>query len=78
MLGLALQFMVPKFYKEFIDGLTTLVKNEVIPMSRIDDAVRRILRVKFMMGIFENPFADYSLVNYLGTKVCYFPLASLS
>ncbi|XP_050911539.1 uncharacterized protein LOC127126626 isoform X1 [Lathyrus oleraceus] len=61
-------FMVPKFYKEFIDGLTTLVKNEVIPMSRIDDAVRRILRVKFMMGIFENPFADYSLVNYLGTK----------
>ncbi|CAK8542857.1 unnamed protein product [Lathyrus sativus] len=61
-------FMVPKYYKEFIDDLTTLVKNEVIPMSRIDDAVRRILRVKFMMGIFENPFADYSLVNYLGTK----------
>ncbi|XP_058737758.1 uncharacterized protein LOC131609940 isoform X1 [Vicia villosa] len=61
-------FMVPKFYKNFIDDLTILVKNEVIPMSRIDDAVRRILRVKFMMGIFENPFADYSLVNYLGTK----------
>ncbi|CAJ2672082.1 unnamed protein product [Trifolium pratense] len=61
-------FMVPKFYIEFIDELTVLVKNEFIPMSRIDDAVRRILRVKFMMGIFENPFADYSLVKYLGFK----------
>lgn len=61
-------FMVPKFYTEFIDDLTTLVNNKFIPMSRIDDAVRRILRVKFMMGIFENPFADYSLVKYLGIK----------
>jgi beta-glucosidase-like glycosyl hydrolase len=70
--------MVPKFYNEFIDELTMLVKNEFIPMSRIDDAVRRILRVKFMMGIFENPFADYSLVKYLGIKVSYFPLISRS
>ncbi|XP_004493183.1 uncharacterized protein [Cicer arietinum] len=61
-------FMVPKFYREFIDDLTILVNNKFIPMSRIDDAVKRILRVKFMMGIFENPFADYSLVNYLGIK----------
>ncbi|KAG4176251.1 hypothetical protein ERO13_A11G233250v2 [Gossypium hirsutum] len=36
--------MVPYNYKEFIDGLTFHVKNNVIPMSRIDDAVRRILR----------------------------------
>ena len=31
-----------------------------------------------MMGIFENPFVDYSLVKYLGIKVSYFPFTSLS
>ncbi|KAG4927614.1 hypothetical protein JHK85_054100 [Glycine max] len=61
-------FMVPKHYTEFIDVLTMLVKNKHIPMSRIDDAVGRILWVKLMMGIFENPFADYSLVKYLGIQ----------
>ncbi|KAL9331378.1 hypothetical protein ACSQ67_000988 [Phaseolus vulgaris] len=61
-------FMFPKLYTEFIDGLSMLVKNNRIPMSRIDDAVRRILWVKFMMGIFENPFADYSLAKYLGIQ----------
>ncbi|KAK4370654.1 hypothetical protein RND71_010129 [Anisodus tanguticus] len=53
---------------EFIDALTLLVKNNVIPISRIDDAVKRILRVKFTMGLFENPLADLSLVNQLGSQ----------
>ncbi|KAE8663130.1 syntaxin 131 family protein [Hibiscus syriacus] len=60
--------IVPYNYTEFIDGLTYLVKNSFIPMSRIDDAVKRILRVKFMMGLFENPLADESLVEYLGSQ----------
>ena len=64
-----LQIMVPYNYTEFIDGLTSLVKNNFIPISRIDDAVKRILRVKFVMGLFENPLADYSLVNQLGSQV---------
>jgi beta-glucosidase len=64
-----LQIMVPNNYKELIDGLTSHVKNKVIPMSRIDDAVKRILRVKFVMGLFENPLADKSLVNELGSQV---------
>ena len=64
-----LQVMIPMNYKEFIDDLTFQVKNNIIPMSRIDDAVKRILRVKFVMGLFENPMADLSLVNYLGSKV---------
>jgi len=64
------QMMVPFNYTEFIDGLTLLVKSNDIPMSRIDDAVRRILRVKFVMGLFENPLADHSLVHQLGSKVC--------
>ncbi|KAG6639789.1 hypothetical protein I3843_10G117700 [Carya illinoinensis] len=60
--------MVPYNYTEFIDGLTYQVKNKIIPMSRIDDAVKRILRVKFVMGLFENPLADFSLVNQLGSQ----------
>ena len=64
-----LQIMVPFKYKEFIDGLTSKVKNKIIPISRIDDAVKRILRVKFVMGLFENPLADLSLVNQLGSQV---------
>ncbi|XP_057778396.1 uncharacterized protein LOC130997154 [Salvia miltiorrhiza] len=60
--------MVPYDYKEFIDGLTSLVKRKFIPMSRIDDAVARILRVKFTMGLFEHPLADYSMAKYLGSQ----------
>ncbi|KAJ7971913.1 Beta-glucosidase [Quillaja saponaria] len=60
--------MVPYNYTEFIDGLTSEVKNQIIPMSRIDDAVKRILRVKFIMDLFENPLADTSLVNQLGSQ----------
>lgn len=64
-----MQIMVPMNYTEFIDGLTSLVKNKFVPMSRIDDAVRRILRVKFVMGLFEHPLSDYSMSKYLGSQV---------
>ncbi|KAJ0657377.1 putative glucan 1,3-beta-glucosidase [Helianthus annuus] len=61
-------FMVPYNYTEFIDGLTYVVKNRFIPMTRVDDAVKRILRVKFSMGLFEKPLADYSMAKYLGSQ----------
>ncbi|XP_073034215.1 uncharacterized protein [Primulina eburnea] len=60
--------MGPFNYTEFIDGVTYLVKNNFIPITRIDDAVKRILRVKFTMGLFENPLADYSMAKYLGSQ----------
>ncbi|XVF64730.1 hypothetical protein PTKIN_Ptkin09bG0190700 [Pterospermum kingtungense] len=60
--------IVPYSYAEFINNLTHLIKKNVIPMSRIDDAVARILRVKFAMGLFENPLGDYSLVDQVGCK----------
>ncbi|KAJ7949475.1 Beta-glucosidase [Quillaja saponaria] len=60
--------MVPFKYTDFIDDLTLLVKNNIIPTSRINDAVQRILLVKFTMGLFENPLADLSLVNELGSQ----------
>ncbi|MGB1253957.1 MAG: glycoside hydrolase family 3 C-terminal domain-containing protein, partial [Candidatus Promineifilaceae bacterium] len=47
--------MVPFKYHRYIALLTRAVENGDVPMSRIDDAVRRILRVKLMMGLFETP-----------------------
>ncbi|KHG09998.1 Lysosomal beta glucosidase [Gossypium arboreum] len=60
--------MVPFNLTEFVDDLTYLVDSKVIPMDRIDDAVQRILQVKFTMGLFETPMADFSLVNELGSQ----------
>lgn len=56
-------------YQEFITDITTQVNNNTIRMSRIDDAVRRILRVKFETGLFESPLADYSLADKIGCQV---------
>ena len=39
--------MVPTDYKEFIRVMQKGVREETIPIERVDDAVRRILRVKF-------------------------------
>jgi beta-glucosidase len=57
--------MVPLSYS-FSDHLITLVKEKRVPMSRIDDAVRRILRVKFDLGLFENAMPDTSLRSNFG------------
>ena len=37
-------------------------------MSRIDEAVSRILRVKYMLGIFDNPYPDNSLKSKFASK----------
>lgn len=60
--------MVPYNYTDYINDLTSLVHKGVINISRIDDAVKRILRVKFTMGLFENPLADLSFAEQLGKK----------
>ncbi|KAF7074688.1 hypothetical protein CFC21_079521 [Triticum aestivum] len=60
--------MVPKNYTQFISILTGYVNSGVVPMSRIDDAVTRILRVKFAMGLFENPYADPAMAEQLGKQ----------
>lgn len=46
--------MVPTAWKQFLENTIKQVKTEQIPMSRIDDAVRRILRVKMRAGMFED------------------------
>ncbi|XP_078156034.1 uncharacterized protein LOC144551793 [Carex rostrata] len=60
--------MIPYNYPLFATDLTSLVENKAIPISRINDAVRRILRVKFTMGLFEKPYADDSLADQIGAE----------
>lgn len=48
-------FMMPEKWKELIEALKQLVRDGIVPEDRIDDAVLRILRVKFAMGLFHAP-----------------------
>jgi beta-glucosidase len=50
--------MVPYDYVKFIETMRQAVNNGDIPESRVDEAVRRILRVKFALGLFEQPMPD--------------------
>ena len=62
--------MVPDKYREFIRLLTELAKEGRVPMSRIDDAVTRILRVKFAAGVMDpsrNQLADRNLHKSFGS-----------
>jgi beta-glucosidase len=59
--------MVPRDYRTFIDDLTSAVEAGDVPMERIDDAVRRILAVKFSLGLFEQPFGDEALLAEVGS-----------
>jgi beta-glucosidase len=59
--------MVPYDYGTFIDTLRDAVESGEIPMERIDDAVGKILRAKFQLGLFENPYADRSLTDLVGS-----------
>ncbi|HSY43713.1 MAG TPA: glycoside hydrolase family 3 C-terminal domain-containing protein, partial [Candidatus Acidoferrum sp.] len=54
-------------YFEFITDLKQLVAAGKVPQSRIDDAVRRILRVKFAMGLFDDPPVDPALTAAIGS-----------
>ncbi|GAV74473.1 Phosphorylase domain-containing protein/Glyco_hydro_3 domain-containing protein/Glyco_hydro_3_C domain-containing protein [Cephalotus follicularis] len=61
--------MVPLRYELFVEDLIYLVESGEVPISRIDDAVERILRVKFVSGLFEHPFSDRSLLDLVGCKL---------
>lgn len=62
--------MVPDDWKKFIDETVADVEAGTIPMSRIDDAVTRILRVKFRTGLMEHaPFLDASAEQDLASDL---------
>ncbi|XP_051192944.2 uncharacterized protein [Lolium perenne] len=60
--------MVPFRFEKFLEDLVFLVETGEIPVSRIDDAVQRILRVKFVSGVFEHPFSEPTLLDTIGCK----------
>jgi beta-glucosidase len=62
--------MVPGRYREYFDDLKALVGEGKVPISRIDDAVTRILRVKFAMGLMDpkrSQLADRGLWKSFGS-----------
>ena len=60
--------MVPTNFRDFITTMKELVAAGRIPMARIDDAVRRILRQKARFGLWEHPFADRRLTAAIGAR----------
>ena len=60
--------MVPYSYTKFIDAMTQAVENGDISTERVDDAVYRILLAKFALGLFEHPYSDPDLFDYLGSE----------
>ena len=60
-------FMEPNTSQQFEDLLLAEVQAGRVSQSRIDDAVRRILRQKFELGLFEHPFASTDHLDEVGS-----------
>jgi beta-glucosidase len=58
--------MVPFDGNRFMSSLMGAVADGHVPIERIDDAVSRVLAVKFKLGLFERPFGDESLLAQVG------------
>jgi len=59
--------MEPNAYQSFISTLTDEVNAGNVSMSRIDDAVSRILTKKFELGLFEHPYTDRTNIGDIGS-----------
>ncbi|MCV9385517.1 glycoside hydrolase family 3 N-terminal domain-containing protein [Reichenbachiella ulvae] len=59
--------MIPYSY-DFCTHLVELVNEGEVSMSRIDDAVRRILTLKYELGLFEKPVTDYKEYKAFGSE----------
>lgn len=55
-------------FNMYVEGVRNGVLSGVISHERIDDAVRRILRQKFRIGLFDNPFPDVTLIPKIGIQ----------
>ncbi len=59
--------MVPYDFRGFVSTLLGAAKSGDVPAERIDDAARRILRVKHAFGLFDRPISDQSLLESMGS-----------
>ena len=67
--------MVPgavKFGNESFEKFIKLFKESIedgsIPMTRVDDAVKRILLIKKQAGLFDRPFSNQQLLSHIGSQ----------
>ncbi|GAA0588932.1 glycoside hydrolase family 3 protein [Actinomadura livida] len=60
-------FMEPYSAPQFVETLLAEVRAGRVRMSRIDDAVRRILAAKFKLGLFERPYTDRRYADTIGS-----------
>ena len=57
-----------KHYKLFIQFLIEAVNEGSVSIERINDAVRRILKVKMEIGLFEDPYMEDTSLDKIGSK----------
>ena len=50
--------MESRCYKQ---SLSRLIEEGILPLGALDEAVRRVLRIKFLLGLFEKPYTDPKL-----------------
>jgi beta-glucosidase len=55
--------MIPLDATGFTQAMNSAVKDGLLPQTRIDDAVSRILTLKFRLGLFEHPYVDADRAN---------------
>jgi beta-glucosidase len=60
-------FMEPYSAPQFEQTLLAEVKAGRVATSRIDDAVARILKAKFELGLFEHPYTDRTNIKSVGS-----------
>jgi beta-glucosidase len=60
--------MISSDFKGFISIMEKAVVIGDISEDRIDDAVRRILTVKFLLGLFDRPYADPEFLDQVGSE----------
>lgn len=63
-----LDMIMNPFDVDVVDFIVDLVQKDEIAMSRIDDAVTRILRLKFLLNLFEKPYSDPKEYADFGTE----------
>ena len=55
-------------YEKFMRLFKESIEDGSIPMSRVDDAVKRILLIKKQSGLFDRPFSDQQLLSHIGSQ----------
>ena len=61
-------FMLVQSWKGSLAEMTRLAETGEVPMARIDDAVTRILKMKFRLGLFDKPFSSAACAGAMGSR----------